>query len=100
MIQQRVNEAADKIKAQSNEEKQRLLMDASKQMRDAVAGVKAEMESKFQQAQAVAVQEALKENNTQSSSKEVRVTVGALGVCAVLWRAYKCMLCTYNGVSK
>ncbi len=53
---------------QANDEKQRLLIDASKQMRDAVAGVKAE----FQQAQAMAVQEALKECNAQSSSKEVR----------------------------
>ena len=71
-----MNEAADKIKLQSNEEKQRLLVDASKQMRDAVSSVKAEMESKFQQAQAVAVQEALKENNTQSSSKEVSMRGG------------------------
>lgn len=71
IIQQRVNEAADKIQLQSNEEKQRLLVDASKQMRDAVSAAKNEMEKKFQQAQSLAIQEALKENNIQSSSKEV-----------------------------
>ena len=70
IIQQRVNDAVDKIKHQSMEEKQRMLMEASKQLREAVAGVKAEMEGKMQQTQALAVQEALKEANAQSSSKE------------------------------
>ena len=67
-----MNDAVDKIKLQSTEEKQRMLMEASKQLREAVAGVKAEMEGKIQQTQAIAVQEALKESNIQSSSKEVQ----------------------------
>ncbi len=71
IAQQRINEAVDKIKRQSTEEKQRLLIEASKQLRDAVATVKVEMEGKIQQAQAMAVQEALKETNMQSTSKEV-----------------------------
>lgn len=70
IIQQRVNEAADKIQLQANEEKQRLLVDASKQMRDAVSAAKNELENKFQQVQALAVQEALKDNNMQAASKE------------------------------
>ena len=71
IIKQRVNEAVEKIKRQSTEEKQRLLLEASKQLRDAVATVKAEVEGKMQQAQAMAVQEALKEANIQTNSKEV-----------------------------
>ena len=61
----------DKYKAQATEEKQRLLLEASKQLRDAVAGVREEMDGKLRQAQALAVQEALKDANIQSSSKEV-----------------------------
>lgn len=71
IIQQRVGEAVEKYKLQMTEEKQRLLLEASKQLRDAVAGVKEEMEGKVRQAQAMAMQEALKEVNMQSSSKEV-----------------------------
>ena len=75
IIQQRVGDAVEKLKVQSNEEKQRMMLEASKQLREAVASVKAEMEGKIQQTQAIAVQEALKEANTQSSSKEVCVCV-------------------------
>ena len=70
-----MSEAADKMKMKATEEKQRVLVDASKQLRDTVASVKAELEGKLQQAQALAVQEALKECNTQSSSKEVCLCV-------------------------
>ena len=71
LIQQRVNEAIEKVKRQNMDEKQRLLMESSKQLMEAVANVKAEMEGKIQQAQALAVQEALKEASMQTKSKEV-----------------------------
>jgi len=68
IIQQRVAEAVEKTRRQASEERQRLLIEANKQVRDAVAAVRAEMEQKFQQAQSTAIQEAL---NNQSNSKEV-----------------------------
>ncbi len=71
LIQQRVAEAVEKTRRQAGEERQRLLLEANKQVRDAVATVRLEMEQKLQQAQATAVQEALKEAHAQSSSKEV-----------------------------
>ncbi len=74
-----MNDAVDKIKLQSTEEKQRMLIEASKQLREAVASVKVEMEGKMQQTQAIAVQEALKEANVQSSSKEVCACVCVVG---------------------
>lgn len=64
----------ESIKHQANEEKQRLLIEASKQLREAVASVKLEVEGKMQQTQNLAVQEALKEANMQSSSKDVSRT--------------------------
>jgi F0F1-type ATP synthase membrane subunit b/b' len=70
-----VSDAVEKIQMQATEEKQRLLVDASKQMRDAVSAAKNELENKYQQAQSLAVQEALKENNSQSTSKEVCMVV-------------------------
>ena len=80
IVQQRVSEAVEKYKLQMTEEKQRLLLEASKQLRDAVSSVKEEMEGKVRQAQSLAMQEAMKEVNTQSSSKEVRdKTKGKLG---------------------
>lgn len=66
-----MGEAVEKYKLQMTEEKQCLLLEASKQLRDAVASVKEEMEGKVRQAQAMAMQEAIKEVNMQSSSKEV-----------------------------
>ena len=75
IIQQRVLEAVEKAKRQAKEERQRLLMDANKQMRDAVASMRAEVEQKMQQSQNLAIQEALKEANAQTSSKEVCMNV-------------------------
>lgn len=85
----------EKYKLQMTEEKQRLLLEASKQLRDAVAGVKDEMESKVRQAQSMAMQEALKEVNMQSSSKEVGV------VCYVVcWGASVSLLKTSKKLHK
>lgn len=63
------------VRRQCAEEKQHLLVEASKQMRESVATVKTEMEGRIAQAQAIAVQEAIKEVNTQSNSKEVSIVV-------------------------
>lgn len=70
VIQQRLADAMDKMKRQAAEDKQNLMQEAGKQMRDAVATVRADMESHIAQAQAMGVKEALKESNFQSSSKE------------------------------
>ncbi len=72
VFQRRVHEAVEKVRKQTSEEKQRILIDASKQLRDTVAQVRGEMEGRIAQAQTLAVREALKENNMQSNSKEVR----------------------------
>ena len=71
MIKQRVSEAVEKVKRQSAEEKQRLVLEANTKLRDAVSAARSELEGRMAQAQALAVQEALKEANTQGSSKEV-----------------------------
>lgn len=71
VIKQRVTEAVDKYKIQAMDEKQQLLLEASKQLQETVSNVKVEMEGKLQQTQALAVQETLKEVNAQSSSSEV-----------------------------
>ena len=71
MVKQRVSEAVEKIKRQSAEEKQRLVLETNTKLRDAVSAARSELEGRMAQAQALAVQEALKEANTQSSSKEV-----------------------------
>ena len=71
MIKQRVSEAVEKAKRQSTEEKQRLILEANTKLRDAVTAARSEIEGRLAQAQALAVQEALKESNAQSSSKEV-----------------------------
>lgn len=73
----------DKVKIQSSEEKQRLVMEAGKQLREAVSSVKVEIENKLKQAQALAVQEALKETNVQSSSKEVTTTTTTTILCCL-----------------
>lgn len=66
-------EAVEKTRRQASEERQRLLVEAHQQVRDAVAAVRAEIEQKMQQAQSGAIQEALKEANVQTNSKEVRI---------------------------
>lgn len=71
LVQQHVKEALDKARKQATEEKNRLLLEASKQLRDTVATVKSEVEGRMAQAQTFAIQEALKEANTQTNSKEV-----------------------------
>ena len=71
----------DKMKRQAAEDKQNLMQEAGKQMRDAVATVRADMESHIAQAQAMGVKEALKESNFQSSSKEVRTVCVCVCVC-------------------
>ena len=71
MIKQRVSEALEKAKRQSAEEKQRLIVEANAKLRDTVTAARSEIEGRMAQAQALAVQEALKEANAQSSSKEV-----------------------------
>lgn len=71
MIKQRVSEAVEKAKRQSTEEKQRLVLEANSKLRDAVTAARSEIEGRMAQAQALAIQEALKEANAQSSSKEV-----------------------------
>ena len=71
MIKQRVNEAVDKVKRQSAEEKQRVVLEANAKLRDAVSAARCDIEGRMAQTQALAVQEALKEANAQSNSKEV-----------------------------
>ena len=71
MIKQRVGEAVDKVKRQYTEEKQRLVLEANAKLRDAVSAARNELEGRLAQSQALAVQEALKEANSQSNSKEV-----------------------------
>ena len=70
-MKQRVSEAVDKIKRQSTEEKQRLVLEANAKLRESVSATRSEIEGRMAQAQALAVQEALKEANAQNSSKEV-----------------------------
>ena len=67
-----MTESVEKIKKQFSDEKQYLLLEASKQLRETVDQVRTEMEGRITQAQALAVQEALKESNVQNDSKEVR----------------------------
>lgn len=71
MIKQRVSEAVDKVKRQYTDEKQRLVLEANAKLRDAVSNARSELEGRMTQTHAIAVQEALKEANAQSSSKEV-----------------------------
>lgn len=71
LIQQHVKEALDKARKQATEEKNRLLLDASKQLRETVATVKSEVETRMAQQQSFAIQEAIKEANVQTNSKEV-----------------------------
>ena len=71
MIKQRVSEAVDKVKRQFAEDKQRLVLEANNKLRETVAAARNELESRMAQTQSLAVQEALKEANAQSNSKEV-----------------------------
>ena len=81
VVQQHVKEALDKARKQATEEKNRLLVDASKQLRDTVATVKSEIEGRMAQTQTFAVQEALKEANLQTNSKEVCICVYCVVLC-------------------
>ena len=65
----------EKVKRQAAEEKQRLVLEANTKLRDSVSAARTEIESRAVQTQALAVQEALKEANTQSSSKEVSISL-------------------------
>ena len=71
-MQQRISEAAEKVRHQCAEEKQQILMEGSRQLQEAVTAVRSEMEGNIAKAQSTAVQEALKEANVQLNSKEVR----------------------------
>lgn len=106
MIKQRVSEAVDKVKRQSAEEKQRIVVEANTKLRDAVSAARNEIEGHMAQAQALAVQEALKEANVQNSSKEVSMSLSwtymyvCMGIhvhmhvpeCLYLIRALQCLL--------
>lgn len=72
IIKQRVHEAVDKVKQRAEEEKQLLLAETRKQMREATATVRSEIENRVKASQASAIQDAVKEANKQSNSKEVR----------------------------
>ena len=64
----------EKVKRQSSEEKQRLILEANSKLREAVSTARNELEGRMAQTQALAVQEALKDANAQSTSKEVSTT--------------------------
>ena len=68
----RVHEAVDKVKQRAEEEKQLLLAETRKQMREAAATVRSEIENRVKATQASTIQDAVKEANKQSNSKEVR----------------------------
>ncbi len=68
----RVSEAVDKVKQRAEEDKQTMLAETRKQIRDAVNNVRTEMESRITVATNAAAQDAMKEAHKQSSSKEVR----------------------------
>ena len=59
------------MRRQNAEEKQTLLLEASKQMHESIAAAKSELEEKMARTQTTAVQEALRDANLQSTSKEV-----------------------------
>ena len=85
-LKQRVAEAVEKVKRQAAEEKQRLVVEANTKLRDSVSAARSEIESRVAQTQALAVQEALKEANAQSSSKEVYKHVLITGVLSIAWQ--------------
>ena len=71
MIQARVTEAMEKMKQRTEEERQALVTETNKRIRDAVGAVRSEMESRITSSSAAAVQDALKDAHKQSNSKEV-----------------------------
>ena len=71
IIKQRVHDAVDKVKQRGEEEKQLLLTETRKQMREAAATVRSEIETRVKATQATTIQDAVKEANKQSNSKEV-----------------------------
>ena len=74
IINVRVADAVDKVKQRAEEDKQSVLMETRKQIREAVTNVRTEMETRMTTASTAAVQEAIKEAHKQSSSKEVCIT--------------------------
>ncbi|CAI8032908.1 Protein CBFA2T2 [Geodia barretti] len=69
--QQKIAEATEKARRHWQEQKIHLQREAARKLKETVAQVRGEMEQKMAQAQSMAVQEALKEANAQSNSKEV-----------------------------
>ena len=70
-MERRISEAVEKVRLAAADERQKLLSEASKQMIETVNSVHSEMEGRITQAQALAVEEALKQANAQSNTKEV-----------------------------
>ena len=75
VTQQRVSESLEKMRRQFSDERQRLVVEANKQMRESVSSARLEVESKMKQAQATALQDALREANVQTTSKEVWIAI-------------------------
>ncbi len=71
IISVRVADAVDKVKQRAEEDKQAVLMETRKQIREAVNNVRTEMETRITTTSTSAVQDAIKEAHKQSSSKEV-----------------------------